>query len=392
MMTSTDNASGIGIPLVEKGRDTSRLSSLQCTRINSKKIYVFAVFFTIVGFQYKMVIAATIPKVWPIKPSGAAVEVVYPREPNADGKFPLRYGIDSTFLLGNVAEPLHTKLTINNRPVAIDSNGGWLAWLRCPSIHDDFVWHLQAVTGTQVFNLDVPVSRFRMPPPLVIRNFPKPFWVFTKEGARFRGSPQGKNILLPMSNTPVRIHAQLDAAYGARLPDGTTVWMDTGKVVAIKQPPKLVTVKVVTSQYDSVSRETIVTFVSGAPSPFRIGWEGDSYCMRLYFMRFKAFRHPTTHFDSNSVLSSIRIVSQGEGCLIDVFFKPNIWLIGYYFSDDDEGLHLHLRQAPSDAKMPTKPLSRWKIVVDPGHGGTEYGAIGPTWLSEKNVNLAVATR
>lgn len=37
------------------------------------------------------------------------------------------------------------------------------------------------------------------------------------------------------------------------------------------------------------------------------------------------------------------------------------------------------------------PLSGVKIVVDPGHGGWDPGAVGPTGLTEKEVNLRVAT-
>lgn len=37
------------------------------------------------------------------------------------------------------------------------------------------------------------------------------------------------------------------------------------------------------------------------------------------------------------------------------------------------------------------PLTGKKIFVDPGHGGTDSGAVGPTGLKEKDVNLRVAT-
>ena len=37
------------------------------------------------------------------------------------------------------------------------------------------------------------------------------------------------------------------------------------------------------------------------------------------------------------------------------------------------------------------PLSGQKIVIDPGHGGWDTGAKGPTGLTEKTVNLRVAT-
>jgi N-acetylmuramoyl-L-alanine amidase len=39
----------------------------------------------------------------------------------------------------------------------------------------------------------------------------------------------------------------------------------------------------------------------------------------------------------------------------------------------------------------SRPLAEFKtVVIDPGHGGEEYGAIGPDGLSEKEVTLAVA--
>lgn len=42
---------------------------------------------------------------------------------------------------------------------------------------------------------------------------------------------------------------------------------------------------------------------------------------------------------------------------------------------------------PIPAKRPTKPLT---IVIDPGHGGGDPGAIGPNKLKEKDISLAVS--
>lgn len=38
------------------------------------------------------------------------------------------------------------------------------------------------------------------------------------------------------------------------------------------------------------------------------------------------------------------------------------------------------------------PLTGAHIVIDPGHGGTEIGAVGPTGLTEAELNLDIATR
>jgi N-acetylmuramoyl-L-alanine amidase len=43
-------------------------------------------------------------------------------------------------------------------------------------------------------------------------------------------------------------------------------------------------------------------------------------------------------------------------------------------------------------RKPRERLPSTIIVIDPGHGGAEYGAIGPTGLKEKDVTLALARR
>ncbi|NLI79403.1 MAG: N-acetylmuramoyl-L-alanine amidase [Candidatus Riflebacteria bacterium] len=48
---------------------------------------------------------------------------------------------------------------------------------------------------------------------------------------------------------------------------------------------------------------------------------------------------------------------------------------------------------PADAAPPpaTKPLKGFSILLDPGHGGADSGAVGPTGLKESTANLRVAT-
>ena len=64
-------------------------------------------------------------------------------------------------------------------------------------------------------------------------------------------------------------------------------------------------------------------------------------------------------------------------------------------------LILDLRARPERAKKSTRksrgrrkssPLGERIIVIDPGHGGVEHGAVGPTGLLEKDVTLVLARR
>ena len=63
-------------------------------------------------------------------------------------------------------------------------------------------------------------------------------------------------------------------------------------------------------------------------------------------------------------------------------------LYGYdYFYNKNE-LILMIRKTPCIDE--NNPLNNKTIVIDPGHGGKELGAIGPTGIPEKEINLKIA--
>ncbi len=63
---------------------------------------------------------------------------------------------------------------------------------------------------------------------------------------------------------------------------------------------------------------------------------------------------------------------------------------GYKLKYAGTSLVLTLRHPPQIKGKRSKPLSGMKILLDPGHGGKESGATGPTGLKEKDVNLVVS--
>jgi N-acetylmuramoyl-L-alanine amidase len=63
---------------------------------------------------------------------------------------------------------------------------------------------------------------------------------------------------------------------------------------------------------------------------------------------------------------------------------------GYDVKYQGTNLILTLRHPPQQLKQRSTPLQGIKILLDPGHGGTETGARGPNGYTEKEVNLVVS--
>lgn len=78
-----------------------------------------------------------------------------------------------------------------------------------------------------------------------------------------------------------------------------------------------------------------------------------------------------------------------------LYLKPNnpqdIWGYDMFYQDSDA--LIYFKRAPAKSDNPFKPLQNLVVVLDPGHGGSDPGALGVLRTSgpnEKEINLAIA--
>lgn len=76
---------------------------------------------------------------------------------------------------------------------------------------------------------------------------------------------------------------------------------------------------------------------------------------------------------------------------LEFVFENDVPVLGYeaYYQTNK---FVFKRAKMADKINPYRPLHNVRIFIDAGHGGSEKGAIGPTRINEKDINLAIAKK
>ena len=96
---------------------------------------------------------------------------------------------------------------------------------------------------------------------------------------------------------------------------------------------------------------------------------------------------------SNSLFSKVELVKNEDKVQYVLTLKSDQKIEGYYIEQTPTGLNLNIKR-PVNIKEGVTPLLGVTIMLDPGHGGSDPGAIGPLGLRypEKTINLSTATK
>ena len=313
------------------------------------------------------------------------IDVVYPRPRETDGKVVIA-GVDSNFVFGSV-QPTVGKLSVNGYEVPLYSNGTFLAFLLVPTRNQTYKFHFETTAGmvdttvgflfmNQV-KVDTPsVPKFRCP--ALVR--------FLSGYNVTRNDINGTYDLFPIEDTRCVAVMQKGNFLKILLTSSRSTWVETQFVEEI--PGKTEQKSKVVSRIDCQSENGVTRVIipdAGRPL-FRVEdfQNPDEIRLTLYgvISHIDLIRIPT----EDPILDRVSWEQpENEVLCIHFYLKQASW--GYRALWNQDSLEVGLMHPPNFQKG----MEGIIVAIDAGHGGDQHGAIGPTRLEEKDVNLAVAT-
>lgn len=308
------------------------------------------------------------------------IEVIYPRSPSSETEVHIAR-VDSNFIFGSVTPP-SSRLTIDGFKVKVEENGAFLAFL--PVNWDEQRFVLIAVDHGDSSQLTLPFSQHPSPPEPQRPDIEFPA-LLKLNGGVTRTDPKGAYYIFPAPETSVIAEDWEDGYYKLPLSAGRYTWVMEKYVENIDPAPTWKPLIAWKGEVKPNGKWVEFRLPVGRQLLYRV-WE-ESDLNRIFIELY----HVISHIDKISYAHGIDPITEvvwdqplDEVLRLEVALSEPCW--GYNVKWDEGDLLLRVRKAPNL----DRGIRGLHIAVDPGHGGENYGAIGPTGFHEKTANLRAA--
>lgn len=136
---------------------------------------------------------------------------------------------------------------------------------------------------------------------------------------------------------------------------------------------------------EATATSTEIRFPLQMPIPVRVQQGEDTFTLTLHHTIAQT---DTIHFDDDPLVKRLHWQQIDPETVQYTFHLKSAQQWGYDLRYEGSTLILSLKHPPQT--QAGLPLAGMRILLDPGHGGEELGAKGPTGYPEKAVNLAVS--
>jgi N-acetylmuramoyl-L-alanine amidase len=114
---------------------------------------------------------------------------------------------------------------------------------------------------------------------------------------------------------------------------------------------------------------------------------------RLYVDIHNAGYHGALNYDVGGLIERVRLGRRGDGTRLVLDLKAQVYRRVFYLPEPFRLVVDVSTQPPAAPESSARgPRVLRRIVLDPGHGGHDPGAVGPSGLKEKDVTLDLAHR
>ncbi len=174
--------------------------------------------------------------------------------------------------------------------------------------------------------------------------------------------------------------------------EGEWLQLDYGAWIKVKETktlPNLSSAKAIikSAKFEKNSAETKVTLPLTLPVPVSVKQMGHKITLTLYNTTAQT---DTIFLEYEPLIKSFSWQQVSPDKIEYYFELYSYQQWGYDLKYEGTNLIFTLRHPPKIESQNSQPLKNVKILLDPGHGGNEWGAKGPNGYPEKSVNLVVS--